>query len=73
MVGSEKSPEMTVCVNDRKVNILPGMTVRHALISAGLLEDVVTSKRVYDEWGNELGLDGALTDGARIYVRHSPE
>jgi hypothetical protein len=60
---------MTVYVNNEPVDLLPGMTVRHALISAGLLKDTETSKKVYDEWGNELGLDGALSEGAKIYVR----
>jgi hypothetical protein len=69
MAGSWKFRKMTIYVNDIKVNILTGMTVRHALISAGLLKDIETLKRVYDEWGNELGLDGALFDGAKIYVR----
>ena len=44
------------------------MTVRHALISAGLLQEI-GSKKVYDEWGNEVGLDGALAEGNRIFVR----
>lgn len=60
---------MRVFVNDRPVDILPGMTVRHALISAGLLKEIERSKKAYDEWGNEIGLDGALTEGTKIYVR----
>ena len=60
---------MTVYVNDKPADLLPGMTVKHALVSTGLLKDIETSKRVYDEWGNELGLDGALVEGAKIYVR----
>lgn len=60
---------MTVYVNDKPADLLPGMTVKHALVSTGLLKDIETSKRVYDEWGNELGLDGALAEGAKIYVR----
>jgi len=60
---------MTVYVNDRQVDILPGMTVKHALISAGLLEEIAASKRVFDEWGNEIGLDGALSEEAKIYVK----
>ncbi len=59
---------MRIFVNDKAVDILPGMTVRHALISAGLL-DQIGPKKVYDEWGNEIGLDGALSEGARIVVR----
>ena len=60
---------MTVFVNDRPVDILPGMTVRHALISAGLIDQIERGKKVYDEWGNETGLDGALAEGVKIYVR----
>jgi hypothetical protein len=58
-----------VYVNDRPVDLLPGMTVRHALIGAGCLADIRGNKRVYDQWGNVLGLDGALSEGMRIYVR----
>ncbi len=59
---------MRVYVNDIAVDILPGMTVRHAVISAGLM-DQICLKKVYDEWGNEVGLDGALSEGAKIFVR----
>ena len=59
---------MRVFVNDKPVDILLGMTVRHALISAGLLDEI-GPKKVYDEWGNEVGLDGALSEGAKIFVR----
>ena len=60
---------MTVYVNNRQIDILPGMSVKHALISAGLLREIELSKRVFDEWGNEIGLDGALSEGARIFVK----
>jgi hypothetical protein len=60
---------MTVYVNDRQIDILPGMAVKHALISAGLLKELEASKRVFDEWGNEIGLDGALSEGAKIFVK----
>ncbi|MCX5719360.1 MAG: hypothetical protein NT055_05245 [Nitrospirae bacterium] len=60
---------MKVYVNDTLVDILPGMTVKHALIHAGLLITIESSKKVYDEWGNEIGLDGALSEGLKIYVR----
>jgi len=58
-----------IYVNDREVELLPGMTVRHALIHAGLLKEIEKGKKVLDQWGNELGLDGALNDGAIISVR----
>ena len=60
---------MRVYVNDIPVDILPGMTVRHALISAGLLKEIEESKHAFDEWGNEIGLDAALSKATKIYVR----
>lgn len=60
---------MRVYVNDRPVDLLPGMTVRHALIGAGCPADLSGNRRAYDEWGNQLGLEGALSDGMKIYVR----
>jgi len=60
---------MKIYVNDQPVEIAPGMTVKHALRQAGLLEEIRSSKKVFDEWDNEVGLDGALSDGAKLYVR----
>ncbi|MGZ3535281.1 MAG: hypothetical protein ACXU9K_08645 [Thermodesulfobacteriota bacterium] len=62
---------MKVFVNDRPFDLLAGMTVKHALVAAGLLTEVGSSKRAYDQWGNELGLGGALSEGMKIYVRSS--
>jgi hypothetical protein len=45
------------------------MTVKHVLIHAGLLKEIEGFKKVYDGWGNELGLDGALSEGMKIYIR----
>jgi hypothetical protein len=60
---------MRVFVNNKPVDILPGMTVKHALISAGLLKAIEAGQKAYDEWGNEVGLDGALNEGMRIYLK----
>ena len=60
---------MKIYVNDKPVDILPGMTVKHALISAGILDQIAASRKAYDEWGNEIGLDGALSEEMKIYVR----
>lgn len=60
---------MEVYVNDKRIDVLPGMTVKHALIRADLLGEIESSKRVYDEWENELGLEGALSEGMKIFVR----
>ena len=60
---------MIVFVNDKRVDLLPGMTVRHALTQAGLLKSLEPGKRVYDEWGNEMGLNGATYENMKIFVR----
>lgn len=60
---------MKVFVNDIPVDVIHGMTVKHALINVGLLSEIDNSKEAYDEWGNELGLDGALSEGMKIYIR----
>jgi hypothetical protein len=61
---------MKVYVNDTSVDVLPGMAVKHILIHAGLLKEIEGLKKVYDEWGNELGLDGAVSEGMKIYVKN---
>lgn len=60
---------MRVYVNEKPVEIFSGMKVKHALISAGLLKEIESGKKVYDEWGNEIGLDGALSEGMKIYIK----
>jgi hypothetical protein len=60
---------MKVYVNGSPVHVLPGMTVKHALIQEGVLEKIERGKKVYDEWGNELGLDGALSEGMKLCLR----
>ncbi len=60
---------MIVYVNDKPFDLLPGMKVKHALIAAGILRKVEAKKKVYDEWGNEVGLDGALAEEMKIYVK----
>lgn len=60
---------MQVYVNQKPVQVLSGMTVRHALIGAGLLALIAAGKKAYDQWGNELGLEGALIAEMKIYVK----
>jgi len=60
---------MTIYVNEREVKLVTGMRVRHALIAAGLMDEIKKRRKIYDEMGNEIGLDGALSDGAKISVR----
>lgn len=60
---------MRVYIDGMPVDMLPGMTVKHALINAGILKEIESGKKVYDEWGNELGLDGTVTEGMKIFVK----
>jgi len=60
---------LRVYVNDRPLELLPGMRVEHALLKAGLLAAIQGGQKVYDEWGHEVGLDGALTVDLKLYVR----
>jgi hypothetical protein len=60
---------MRVYVNNISCDLLPGMTVRHALIQSGLLKKREQSQKVFDEQGNEIGLDGALCEEEKIYLQ----
>ncbi len=60
---------MRVYVNERPVEVAADMTVRHALIAAGLLDRLQTGQKPYDQWGNEVGLDGALAPEMKISVK----
>lgn len=58
---------MKVYVDNSAVFVSEGMTVRHALLAAGRLE----KEKMFiirDEWGNEVGLDGALHEGRKLFV-----
>jgi hypothetical protein len=60
---------MEVYLNDKPMHLLPGMRVKHAIAQEGLLEKLEEGKKVYDAWGNEIGLEGALSEGSKIFVR----
>jgi hypothetical protein len=60
---------MRVYVDEKPVDLVPGMQVKHALISAGRMAAIAGGLKVYDAWGHELGLDGALADGMKIFVK----
>jgi hypothetical protein len=57
-------------MNNQPVTLVPGMTVRHALIQSDLLKAVEEGRRVFDEWGNQVGLDGAVEEGQRFEVKY---
>jgi len=58
---------MKVYFCNQPVFLSDGMTVRHALLAAGYREGL-EKLIVRDEWGNEVGLDGALHDGQKLSV-----
>ena len=60
---------MKVYVNDQELDVAPGMTVKHAVIAAGLMDLVQQGRKVYDDLGNEVGLDGALEEESKIDIR----
>jgi hypothetical protein len=60
---------MRIWLNDLPVDLITGMTVRQALIRADLLSIIEKGDKVLDEWGNQVGLDGALEEGSRLYVK----
>jgi cbb3-type cytochrome oxidase cytochrome c subunit len=64
---------MQVYVNDKPVELFPGMQVKHALLRAGKMAHLAAGLKVYDAWGHELGLDGALLEGMKIYVQEDSE
>ena len=59
---------MKIFINDREIHLAPGMTVRHAIIAAGFTREIDAGEKVFDEWGNEVGLDGAVSEKYRLYV-----
>jgi len=59
---------LSVFVNGRHFNLVKGMSVRHALLAAGMLLNDREIPAVLDEWGNLTSLDGALTEGAKLFT-----
>jgi hypothetical protein len=57
---------MQVTVDGTEVELLPGMTVRHAILARYGADD--ENVRVTDRWGNLVGLDGAVSDGASLHT-----
>jgi hypothetical protein len=57
---------MRVTVDGTEVELLPGMTVRHAILARYGTDDENLS--VTDRWGNLVGFDGAVSDGAFLYT-----
>lgn len=64
---------MRVFVNGDPIELAPGMTVRHAVLRAGITAEQMRSVRIFDEWDNEVGLSGGLAEGDRLWIRSMPQ
>ncbi len=63
---------IVVFVEDCEVPLFRGMEVKHALIAynMNIYQEALEGKlKVVDEWGNEVGLSGAISDGNRFYIK----
>jgi hypothetical protein len=60
---------MRIWLNNKPVDLTPGMTVRHALLQVNLISKIEKGAKIFDEWGNEVGLDGALEEGNRLFIK----
>ena len=60
---------MRIWMNGQPVDLLKGMTVRQALIQLDLVRSLDEGKKVFDEWGNQVGLEGTVEEGQRFEVR----
>ena len=67
---------LTVFVNDQPVTIYRGMQVKHALIALNesLYQAAVAGElQIEDHHGFQVGLEGALQEGSRIFTKAKPE
>lgn len=65
---------MKVFINNQEIELFLGARVEDAVrryLRLKELSDVnLKSVLVRDAWGNEIDLDGALSDGAKIFVEN---
>lgn len=61
---------MRLTVDGKPLELMPGMTVRHALLARyGTVDDRLL---VIDRWGNQIGLEGAVSDGMQLHTNCQP-
>lgn len=65
---NESTDALNVFVNGSHFHLVKGMSVRHALLAAGMILNNREIPAVLDEWGNLTGLDGALTEGTKLFT-----
>ena len=61
---------MRIWLNEQPLTLATGMKIRDVLIQADLLPEIEKGSKVFDEWGNEVGLDGALQEGCRYILKN---
>jgi len=64
--------QMTVSINDRLVRIHRGLLVKHALIACDQTLFAAAARGeiiLEDDNGFQVGLEGALQDGSKIFTR----
>ena len=60
---------MRIWLNEQPVTLVTGMKVRDVLIAANLFHEIEKGSKVFDEWGNEVGLDGTLLVGCHYILK----
>lgn len=68
-MSGEAGRRITVYVDDRPRRLFLGLRVRHAIGHSEVRRVELGEAAVEDGRGNRVGLDGALYDGERLYVR----
>ena len=61
---------MRLTVDGKPIELMPGMTVRHALYACYGSAD--EERQVTDQWGNQVGLEGAVADGMQLHTNCQP-
>ena len=63
---------MRVFIDGEPIALAPGATVRHAILAFNRGSGREEEPRVFDPWGNEVGLDGELSEGDHLYTHTLP-
>jgi hypothetical protein len=64
-----ESRKIKVYLNEKPVHVFRGMKVKH-LLTKDMKKAVRNGdKAIFDEEGNERGLEGSLTEGEKLYVK----
>jgi hypothetical protein len=63
---------MKVFVNDREITLFSGAKVKDAVLSFDKkLLRKISEYDIVDKYGNQTGIDGALQEGSRLFIKKS--